>query len=827
MSNFITILRNSVVASTKQRVTVTNQFKNIGVEQILMRLRSVEAGEKDGSHFIRTALKQCSDAYCMSRSDSNAESMATVLIIDCDKHIDNNGEEQDGAPDPYKVSESLKAAGIGHILFGSYSYYCGLMRYRIILATNTAYSKEQLTPTAEAIVALININLSGDLLAYASENAVWSQAWYYPRKPANSIIEPLYIEYLEGNAVDVVEPQPIAPIAHIIKRNTPSSANQISPIQAFNEQNSLDDLLVLYGYKHVLATKNHERWLSPDSTSGKAGITVKNNKFFCHHSSDPFYDGYWHDAFDLMRVREGLTEKEAVIKAAKNTHAPDGRTVDEYNKSHASIVAKLPEQKTLPEPRPDVLPFQADMLPQAIRDYVFDVADRQQSLPDFVAVTAVVGLSGLLGRKTLICPKQLDDWTVTPNQWGTIIGRPSAMKSPSMKEALRPLRQLDSKAKKQYEEEKKQYTATQTLNKLEKSDTESRAKSMIKEGNRNEALTLLKDSEFSDPHPIRRRLVVNDPSVEKLGELLNENPNGLILVRDELSGLLANLSKEDYQSDRAFYLECFDGNGSYTYDRIGRGTIEIQNCTLSIIGGIQPTKIATLVRDAVKGTADDGLIQRFQLAIWPNDVGCWEWVDRAPNQKAKASYNATFDTLHNLEFNTNNNEPYCFRFTSEAQELFIDWMKEIQAEARSPDNHPALESHMLKMPQTIAGLALLFEIIEGGRETVGVEATARALDWADYLLGHAKRLYSLAINHGLDGARLILKRKNKLPNSFSARDVQRKGWAGIDNIETVNDALDWLIDYGHIQSITLSATDTKGRPKISYEWINSKKLVEA
>jgi hypothetical protein len=51
------------------------------------------------------------------------------------------------------------------------------------------------------------------------------------------------------------------------------------------------------------------------------------------------------------------------------------------------------------------------------------------------------------------------------------------------------------------------------------------------------------------------RLVVNDSSVEKLGELLNENPNGLTLVRDELSGWLGKLSKEEFQSERAFYLE--------------------------------------------------------------------------------------------------------------------------------------------------------------------------------------------------------------------------------------------------------------------------------
>jgi Protein of unknown function (DUF3987) len=100
--------------------------------------------------------------------------------------------------------------------------------------------------------------------------------------------------------------------------------------------------------------------------------------------------------------------------------------------------------------------------------------------------------------------------------------------------------------------------------------------------------------------------------------LLNENPHGLLLVRDELAGFLAKMESEEYQSERAFYLEAFNGDGKYTYDRIGRGTIPIENCTLSIIGGIQPARIAPLVRGAATGISDDGLIQRLQLTVWPD-----------------------------------------------------------------------------------------------------------------------------------------------------------------------------------------------------------------
>lgn len=472
----------------------------------------------------------------------------------------------------------------------------------------------------------------------------------------------------------------------------------------------------------------------------------------------------------------------------------------------------------LPDPQPNVISLDAEMLPIAIRDYIFDVADRQQSPPDFVAVAAIIGLSGLLGRKILISPKQNDDWAVTPNQWGIIIGRPSAMKSPSMKEALKPLRQIEIKAAEQYLDDMKRYKEECQLMEITESIAKQNAKNALKKGGIEEAREALKSDEPIITRPRRQRLIVNDATIEKLGELLNENPNGLILSRDELAGWLSKLTKEEHQSDRAFYLECFDGNGNFVYDRIGRGTIEIKYCTLSVIGGIQPTKIATLVRDAIKGTADDGLIQRFQFAVWPDDSGSWEWRDRAPNQMAKVSYYNTFEKLHNIKFATKNGEPPCLKFSLEAQQLFIQWMESIQLKAREDGTHPVIESHMLKMPQTIAGLALLFEIIDGGHEVVGLKATIRALKWADYLLSHAYRLYSVATNQSLHNARLILKRKSKLPNPFSARDIHRKNWAGLDNVNVIIEALEYLMDYQHITLRTLPSTTLGGRPTNVYQW---------
>ena len=45
-----------------------------------------------------------------------------------------------------------------------------------------------------------------------------------------------------------------------------------------------------------------------------------------------------------------------------------------------------------------------------------------------------------------IRPKRLDSWYEAANLWGAIVGSPGVLKSPALNEALRPLRELESKA---------------------------------------------------------------------------------------------------------------------------------------------------------------------------------------------------------------------------------------------------------------------------------------------------------------------------------------------------------------------------------------------
>ena len=89
-------------------------------------------------------------------------------------------------------------------------------------------------------------------------------------------------------------------------------------------------------------------------------------------------------------------------------------------------------------------------------------------------------------------------------------------------------------------------------------------------------------------------------------------------------GLIATWEREGREGERAFFLEAWNGNQSFDTDRIGRGHISIPNLCASIFGGIQPDKLTVYLEQAAHALANDGMLQRFQLLVYP-DPRRWEW----------------------------------------------------------------------------------------------------------------------------------------------------------------------------------------------------------
>ncbi len=289
------------------------------------------------------------------------------------------------------------------------------------------------------------------------------------------------------------------------------------------------------------------------------------------------------------------------------------------------------------------------------------------------------------------------------------------------------------------------------------------------------------------------------------------------MVRDEFSGFLANMERKEYQTDRAFYLTAFNGDDQFTYDRIGRGTIFIPHVTLSMIGGIQPSRIIPILQAMHRGTNDDGLLQRFQMIVWPDDNKEWQLVDRAPNQEAWQKYEGVFRSFRDKRLGSPEH-PLIMRFTPKAQVTFYEWLEHIHKEVKGGHFSESLQAHLLKMPKTIASLALIFEHLDTGHSEIGSYAITTALRWEKYLLSHAKRLYAAADSLATEGANFLVKRCDCFPDVFTARDVYKRDWKLLKNKETIQQTLELLCRCNYIREISGDKCSQGGRPTIRYEW---------
>ncbi len=490
------------------------------------------------------------------------------------------------------------------------------------------------------------------------------------------------------------------------------------------------------------------------------------------------------------------------------------------------------EPATLADELLPVESFDDVMLPESMRPWVVDIAERLQCPADYPAVSAMVVLAGIVGRKIGIRPQRKTPWLVVPNLWGAVIGRPGLMKTPAMQEPLSVLKRLEIEAKAEYELAVREHDTSLIVAKATQEVRKGELRAAIKD-RKGVAKIAAELQSLIPSDPVRHRYLVNDSTVEKLGELLNENPNGLTLFRDELTGFLKSLDREGREGARAFFLEAWNGDGRFTYDRIGRGTLDIPAAIVSIIGAIQPGPLSEYIRkQAAGGAGDDGLLQRFQLAVWPDCPTSWRNVDRYPDTAAKRVAFAMFQRLVDLdaaalsaEREDGEHVPF-LRFSEAAQKIFDGWRAELEERLRSGEEHPTVESHLAKFRSLVPSLALLIHLADepdGGPVTEA--ALSKAVTWARYLESHASRIYGSIAQPSLGAAhRLAAKIENgSLTDCFTLRDVYRNGWSGLTDRKHVAAAVDVLVDHDWLRA---EEPKTEGRPTIIHH-INPRIVADA
>lgn len=313
-------------------------------------------------------------------------------------------------PDP-EVSKAF-FAGIWHVGYTTHSFTPENGKHRVVLLLNREITADEHRRLFNALAEVLPFTPDGKLnhpdqpvFLPSCPPGSAPVAWFTDGKPFD--VDAALAEHGRKAAAE----------SHASKAYKPAGD---SVIAAFNAVHSLAAILEQHGYR-----RRGGRLLHPRSESGVPSVSILKDGAICfsHSSSDPLGDGRAHDAFDAFRILEHGGDARTAVKAASAMLGVQAsRDCGQASSNEPSSGTDAwRDPRPIPTGLAPVAPFDADMLPEAFRAWVCDIADRMQCPADFPAAGAMVALSSVIGRRRAIAPKRLDDWTVMPNLWGCIV----------------------------------------------------------------------------------------------------------------------------------------------------------------------------------------------------------------------------------------------------------------------------------------------------------------------------------------------------------------------------------------------------------------------
>jgi hypothetical protein len=337
------------------------------------------------------------------------------------------------------------------------------------------------------------------------------------------------------------------------------------------------------------------------------------------------------EAVDLEQEWFGGDEPEPEVP--RGTYDPPAY-VSDYLPVPTMIEEDVPEPTNFFEQMP--LPkLGRSCLPQALADFIFDQSQIIGSDPCILALSALVACAAVTADTIKLQPKEYETgWKESARLWGAFVGDPSVKKTPPLNRAVAHLRKLDMEFAERAAEAMAHY-------KIARKVYEAQEKRFIDDSAKNRPVAPLPDP---PERPPQRRIVVQDSTIEALSDVLADNPQGVLVLMDELSGFFGAMDAYRAQGskDKAFWLEAYNG-GPRRVDRVSREARLVPNLSACILGGIQPDAIRQRARDMT----EDGLLQRFIVVIAQSGESMGE--DRRADSGAAQAYRGILDRLVTCE----------------------------------------------------------------------------------------------------------------------------------------------------------------------------------
>ena len=430
---------------------------------------------------------------------------------------------------------------------------------------------------------------------------------------------------------------------------------------------------------------------------------------------------------DGTDVNDVLTEGD---RTDLHAHLAQADPYEPSETDTAGDVGENEEDESRPELQYD--PFPMGALPGPVRAYVraSTRALGEEVPPAMVAVPTLSVLSGAIGDAARLELKR--SWTEPATLWTVLVAPSGSTKSPAFSHAVRPVFRRESEARDEHEQ----------------------------------ALAEWKSQEDPDPQerPTRKRYRTGDATPEAVVKILEENPRGVLLARDELGAWIGSFDRYvNGAADLQFWVEVWQGFQA-SRDRAGEGNTTIDTPAVPVTGTIQP---GTLKEKLDEIHFDTGFAARLILCQPPTPPKRWTEAD--VSREVRQEYERVLTRLYGTPRGST------ATLSPEAKERWIEYYDGANAKLETRPDGPAKAVAAKGITHT-ARLALVLHLCrEASGETdsneVDAESMEAALQVGEWLTGETLRVYRMH-NLGAKAKPPIRRFLERLPERFETSDAK-------------------------------------------------------
>ena len=442
------------------------------------------------------------------------------------------------------------------------------------------------------------------------------------------------------------------------------------------------------------------------------------------------------------------------------------------------------------------IPFPVHVLPEPFNELVSQSATALQVDPSMVAVPLLSAFAGAVGGNSVRLVVK-SDWLEPAVLWTVVSAESGTGKTHAFDVALEAVTEIQRRAFRRHAEEEQAWRILQEQ--YEKDLAAWKKKKAKPEQSKDE------DRPSAPDRPVCWRVKLDDSTVEALVARMSENPRGLLVAVDELSGFFGSFDRYASGSgDESKWLRAYDGKDLTVDRKTGDSPVlHVPRAAVSITGTIQPE---LLRKHFTPDRMESGLVSRF-LLVEPPELQREGWIEAEVDPQLKSRCLEVVEKLCQLEGSPVDEDdferkPVCLSFTTSGKVAFVDWCRFHQSV--QDDTFGAVRAAYAKLKSIPARVGLVFHLVRraaGDRtledqDRVDAASVQAGREVAEFFRNEIDRLYSTFGTGRLDAnTRKVLQLVEAAGGEITPRTLSQKN-RQFRPVETAEAILDELVQDG-------------------------------